>query len=352
MIDHHEFGPSSLGRIFHCAGSANLIRALRESGQLHKEDSEDAKEGTRLHGLIAEVFRDRSVLLYTEEDMQVVERCFWYARDNLPPGPNVVLVEERLEFEDMFGTADLIWRSHLGKYENAVDLVEWKTGRGELDQKTVSLQVQAYCVLASERWRDAELLVGHVYNPVTQESYRSEFTREELELSRSTIHLLIDRASKPDAKRTPHPAACKYCPARAHCPEATDLSFALAERPPQLPVDPKELGELYEKAKYAEAVIEGLLKEIRRRAIHEGLVPDGYEVQKRAAAAKIDDPVVALSLLREAGGTTEQFIAAGSWTLAALKRTTGLSDNRIKEVLGEAIVRCEDVYQLRKERSK
>ena len=109
----------------------------------------------------------------------------------------------------------------------------------------------------------------------------------------------MERSLDEDAELIPGLDQCRYCPARAHCPELQRESLALQPRLDALPADPARRGELLAKIKLARLAFEEIERVIREDAFSGSCMPEGFRVQTRRGAAKLIDTRGAFEVLRE-----------------------------------------------------
>jgi len=102
----------------------------------------------------------------------------------------------------------------------------------------------------------------------------------------------IEKAHNPDTYPTPSTSACKYCPAKLHCP-------ALREKAYELPLAPtkqltaKEVATWLEQGELVEAFYEELKKVATKRLEDGGAVPGWNLIPKRAIRKWRKDAVIA-----------------------------------------------------------
>ena len=235
MSDHHESGPSTLGRRYSCPGSAREERGLPDSTTIY------AEEGTNLHSLVERVLRLELHLdeIENEEHARLVGACVAFAGAHLPHDApleaevRMALVpeeEQRLsprEHAITYGTADLVaYDKHAGE----VFLVDWKFGRKEQTGASATLQVSAYVAMSMQR-HDAEVGYGWLYQPRLGHSYQVTIQRSELAAVVQKIEAVIDRVSDPEA---PVVAGdhCQYCRALGLCAATQEATREVAELVP------------------------------------------------------------------------------------------------------------------------
>jgi len=134
------------------------------------------------------------------------------------------------------------------------------------------------------------------------------------------IQGIVEAAMHPEAPRTPSPSACKYCRAKAICPEAGGVASELAVfTPAQVPALSNEsIADFLDKADVVEAFIEAIRDEAKSRLLQ------GHEIAGRKLASgrtsrSVEDPVEAFKAL-EQHLTPEQFTSACKVSIPQLEK--------------------------------
>lgn len=277
---------SGIHRIALCPGSW----ALEQSVPYVDETGEDAASGTRIHdawaGKTVELSADEAETLdaiksLEQEAIRTVfgeETPKQVSRDDirliLKCGQNVVLT----------GRPDVVYASG-----NRCLILDAKTGRLETPEAAENLQLRALAVLANHNSMEHcdEIAVGIISPWQKRRLTLAIYSWNQLYRAREEILGILKKAEVHKDTRIPSEDACKYCRAKAVCPEARGVALA----PPlnNIPVGTtpeaiaatltsKTLSEFLDRAKIAEKVIEACNDEAKRRLKAGEQVP-GYTLK-------------------------------------------------------------------------
>lgn len=293
-----------------CPGSVALEATLPDSS------SEYAEEGTRAHGVAAQVLNGTDWLQITGVDQEMIEnvgRYVDYVRTLAGDLP--LVIEQRVDFSDAvgvpdsFGTADCIV---LGPdYIHVIDL---KYGKGVKVDAGHNEQLMLYALGALN---DYGMLGNYktvrlsIVMPRLDHVSEWELTLDELEAFRSEVVVAAAAITGGDSTLAPAEKQCRFCKAKAICP-------ALAEKTAEIVVagfetlDPANVihhtNELERSdngrlAHYLDHVdlIEGWCKAVREesyRRLAEGQEVPGYKLVagKKGARKWADDEEVEKTL--------------------------------------------------------
>jgi len=310
---------SSMERYQLCPGSWNAERGIAE------ETSEDAEMGNRIHAVLA---GETVTPPLTDDEERVREMC----GDQLWKLCESTGCLRRLYTEERLWSLDGRWSGKpdvatLKDNGLAALVVDYKTGRGDVTDAASNLQLRALAVLvADEVWADAVTvaIVQPLAGPVSTCTYDSAA----LDMARSEITGIIDAIQKPDAPRIPSSKACKYCKAKATCPEA----LALAESAPlavsrdgrELVISPERIAEFLGQIPAIEAVVEAV-KAKARRMLEAGETVPGWTLKPGAERETITDPTTVFNRASVAGVNSEAFMACVSVTRGKLKDAVKLA---------------------------
>jgi hypothetical protein len=193
-----------------------------------------------------------------------------------------VSVEELLSILDTMkancqGTADVMaWDDDGARLE----IVDLKTGRNYVDAN--SSQMKLYALGAIKLMGDFQQIKLTIVQPQTGANRTHEMSLADLlAWEKDVVMPAIEKAFNPDSYPTPSRDACKYCPAKLHCP-------ALKEKAAAVPIKvTKELTE-DEIAYWLDQadLVEGFYEELRKYAtiqlVMGSTVPGWNLVPKRA----------------------------------------------------------------------
>lgn len=228
----------------------------------------------------------------------------------------------------IFGTVDrvIIRGTH-------VDVVDFKFGRGEIDDAEINIQGQAYMLGVMDKFPELETATVHFIIPRRDEVFTADFNRADMEGIRLRISLIVGKAMLSDAERIPNTEGCKYCKHKLSCPALNDKMLPLAKKyaktvddfelnlwgsySPAEIEDPEVLGKMLNVASVVDKWAEAAKKQATKLATDEGLEIPGYDLHFRTATAKIDDSQAAFDAVEHLL-SAEEFMNACNVTPSAL----------------------------------
>lgn len=228
----------------------------------------------------------------------------------------------------IFGTVDrvVIRGTH-------VDVVDFKFGRGEIDDAEINIQGQAYLLGVMDKFPELETATVHFIIPRRDEVFTADFNRADMEGIRLRISLIVGKAMLSDAERIPNTEGCKYCKHKLSCPALNDKMLPLAKKyaktvddfelnlwgsySPAEIEDPEVLGKMLNVASVVDKWAEAAKKQATKLATDEGLEIPGYDLHFRTATAKIDDSQAAFDAVEHLL-SAEEFMNACNVTPSAL----------------------------------
>lgn len=323
---HAKWSPSKLKYVELCPGFDG-----REGGV-----NPAAEMGTRIHEALEKMDLD---LLTDNWERLIAERCLETYQDIVERHgwtgqPYTTHHEIRLEIslgEDMetFGTCDVLLT--LGDVGIAVD---YKTGRGGIDDASINTQAQAY-VLGSFQ-RHPELSTIHFYFIVPQRDEVSFHTYKREDCGRIQLRLntVIRRAEQfqyvwknrggvPVEMFNPQPNLCEFCANQWKCHAVTTKVFDIANKygTDGLPVptkvhgsetdDPEDMAKLLRLVPVIQAWIDGVKARSKQMAFDEGTEIPGFDPKERAGRRSISSASAAWDALTQTlpDLTVEDFMA-------------------------------------------
>lgn len=315
---------SSFGRYSLCAGSFQIgLLVPRDEG------GPAAKLGVDVHAALA---GERGDL--TEEGESIYNLCLWHyekLKSDLLDGREIekTLLEQRLWWgNEWSGQADRIdlWNDY-GL------VVDWKTGRGEVEPAATNMQLRGLAVLAKRRFPQLQKVYVAIIAPMAGGVTLAEYDEEGLAAAKDEVLELIAEISKEHAPRTPAPSACKYCPARSVCPEISEKALSLPDSPAPTTLTSEKLSELLVACEYVEDYITALRAEAKNR-LTQGVPVKGWYMKDGAKKRAIEDPTAAYNILSEKM-SPEDFAGACSVSVTSLEKAyakcTGLKGKSAKE---------------------
>lgn len=164
------------------------------------------------------------------------------------------------------------------------------------------------------------------------------YDRNWLELARLKVLEILKASNTPNPPRIPGEKQCKYCRAKAHCPEARNTAMTAFDAPEQSValLTPDELGDYLGRIALVETVIDALKSEAKSR-LEKGEQVTGWKLKPGAEKSTVTDPQALFNRFSARGGTVPQFMAAITVTKGkfkdAFKAVSGLKGND----LGKAV---------------
>lgn len=301
---------SSAHRYAACPGSF----LLEQSIQRPDISGSDAQVGNRIHGYLAGegiALNEEEAKLAIDCRLQEVElaKVVFPFQDRLQ-----AMREKRLwEFDDNLlrswsGKPDVVY--HDG---NRALVIDYKTGRGDVQHATGNVQLRALAVLAQNSYGPFNEVTVAIIQPLTGEPTTCTYGADDLVRASSEMTRLMDEIRKSGQPRNPSTEACKYCKAKEVCPEVRGIVESLPALAPrdgvQIIMTPEQIAEFLEKAPLAEAVIESVRAKARRM-LEVGQTVPGWKLKPGTIRETITNPELAFSRFMDAGGTQAQFVGA------------------------------------------
>lgn len=313
MADHDAAGPSALPRIVACPGSLQLSEGEpNESGR-------DAKLGTAAHTVGAwGLTTGLDAIEFIGERIEVEGETFT-VDDEMAAAVQVYLdfvrtyhcdqiwVEERLDIPVIgtFGSCDVYG---IKRSERRLVVVDYKHGSGVLvsgedNHQTRAYAWGAYCRL--ERKEAIEVVDCAIVQPRMDNIVTARYTPDELKAWALEVGDIVHEARTAISPRLAWGKQCRFCPAKAKCPEVkkmvvdtTGVVFEDLTKPAPLSRE-AELAGILPKL----ALIEDWCTEVRadaNRLARAGKVIPGYKlVEGRRGNREWSDEKKAESLMKE-----------------------------------------------------
>ena len=200
-------------------------------------------------------------------------------------------------------------------------VLDYKTGRGDVWEASVNLQLRALAVLAVENYSLTEITVA-IIQPLAGKPTIARYTFSDLLVAVAEVSEVMARIKEPNQPRTPSEDACKYCRAKAICPEAQQAVAVIVSTQESAIIDPQELGRFLELAPVALKVIEAR-KDQAKSFIEAGGVIPGWKLKPGSLVEKITKPEVVWERCERLGMPSEGFMSLLKITKGALKTAIG-----------------------------
>jgi len=285
-MERIKLRPSAASRWIACPASVRLSEGIPDS-----PSGEAAQIGTAIHSLAEICWLSGDVpanhvgsivegITITQDNADFAQLHLDTIKE-LEANYDNVTVEEHLSILDTKkancqGTADVVAWDNEGE---CLEIADLKTGRGYVDAD--SSQMKLYALGAIKLMGDFQRIKLTIVQPQTGANRTHEMPLADLQAwEQDVVMPAIEKAYNPDTYPTPSTSACKYCPAKLHCPALK----AMAASPPvpvkELSAD--EISEWLAQGELVEAFFEELKKVAFTRLEGGGAVPGWNLVPKRA----------------------------------------------------------------------
>jgi CRISPR/Cas system-associated exonuclease Cas4 (RecB family) len=274
-----------------CPGSANL-----EAKAPPQIDSDDATEGTMLHAMIAK--EDFNVTHLTSDQAYCLRFCRDTVKEleeeHLNTESLTTLIEQELYWErpdNVFGHADLITHD-----DDLAIVVDYKFGRLPVETAEANMQLRAYACMAASNFGFSNVLAV-IIQPRAEGADRitmSIYGAEDFKQARKEIKAILEASKDPKAKRNPTVEGCRYCRAKANCPELSKQTDEIAIVSPKA-ITVSNAADFYRKAKIVEKHVDAIksaiflmvqIAESENRKIPGLTIEPGNKVRKITNAEK------------------------------------------------------------------
>lgn len=336
--------PSNLFRFDRCPGWWRVVPAPAA-----EEPSPEAEEGNLCHRAMTSLVSGSSDGPALNDDQ--AEACAWAMKEVAPMLADhpTMFAEINLNWHDMgmHGTADFVAIT-----PELVHVVDWKFGRGEVEEAQDNLQLAAYAIMASIRWPMHSAIVAHVIQPRLRKHDQAKYDNARLSEAARQIAEIRHRAENLTTL-VPGKPQCDWCPAKANCPELHKTT-ALVARTPEAAIastTAPELARLADMGRLARKCADAIDAEVKRR-IKAGEEVPGYSLmsQKQRVLGDIQEA------FRRLGIPAPEFLACCKASLpklaAALKTERGVSKadaDRIVEGELADIIAVEESVSIKRE---
>lgn len=324
---HAKWSPSKLKYVELCPGFDGREGNVNPAAEM----------GTRIHAALEHFNLD---LLSNDYERLIGERCLEaygniIERHKFDLMPVITHHEVRLKIslgEDLetFGTCDVLLLSG----PEAI-MIDWKTGKGGIDDAEINNQAQAYVLGAFQAHPEIDTLHFYFVIPqrdeVTYHTYRrSDCARIVLRLS--TIirrgeqfqYVWKNRGGIPVEMFNPQPNLCEFCANQWKCHAVTNKVFDIARKygTAGLPVpdnvhgsetdNPEDLAKMLRLKPVIEAWVAGISARARQMAFDEDTEIPGFEAKERAGRKTVSTALAAWEALKDTDPsvTVEDFLSA------------------------------------------
>jgi hypothetical protein len=240
----------------------------------------------------------------------------------------VAVIEKFMQF--IFGTVDRVIIT--GKH---VDIIDFKFGRGAIDDADINIQGQAYLLGVMDKYPELETATVHFIVPRRDEVLTHDYTKADMEDIRLRIDLLVSLATQESPDLRPNTEACRYCKHKLTCTALSDKLLPIAKKydkavgdfeldlwgsyAPAEIEDPDMLSKMLNVSQVVDRWAESVKRQALKLAIEEGLEIPGYDLHFRNASLKIKNGQDAYDALEHLL-TAEEFMEVCSVSITALSK--------------------------------
>ena len=169
-------------------------------------------------------------------------------------------------------------------------LYDYKTGFLEPEVATHNLQMRSLAVLVQFNYQDITDITTAIIQPrIRPEISLAQYDAGDLEKARVEVKAILDRAYTPGARRQPGPIQCKYCRAKATCPEAAELTHSLSKIEPGQ-ITAERLPELLDACSTAKKIIAAIESKAKSMLEANPTAVAGYTLKAGAKMTKVASP--------------------------------------------------------------
>jgi hypothetical protein len=170
-------------------------------------------------------------------------------------------------------------------------VVDYKTGRGDVEDAVGNLQLRALAVLVANipgTWIDE--VVAAIVQPLAGPPSVARYTIEDIVKAEEEIEAIMAKANATGQPRNPGPW-CQYCRASGteRCPESKANVTALATRPDAVPVENADVPRLLDACDAAEEAIANIRKHAKE-LLRQGVAVPGWQLKPGTVRETITDP--------------------------------------------------------------
>jgi len=286
-MERIKLRPSAASRWLACPASVRLCEGIPDS-----PSGEAAQIGTAIHALAEICWLSGDVpanhvgtvvegITITQENAEFAQLHLDTIKE-LEANYDNVTVEEHLSILDTKkancqGTADVVAWDNEG---DCLEIADLKTGRNYVDAD--SSQMKLYALGAIKLMGDFQRVKLTIVQPQTGANRTHEMLLADLlAWEMDVVMPAIEKAFNPDTYPTPSTNACKYCPAKLHCPALKEKAASVSLKPTK-ELTEDEMAYWLEQADLVEGFYEELRKHATLRLAGGTTVPGWQLVPKRA----------------------------------------------------------------------
>jgi Protein of unknown function (DUF2800) len=314
-MKEEKFSPSSYNSLEICPG----YRHRPDEGK----PAPAAEIGKEVHSALETGHIEE---LVNEDAKHMARQCADYIdallADKLPALPTQDFKERKLsiDFGNEIKTNGIIDRLII--YGQKGHVIDYKTGRLEVIDADVNLQLWAYVVAAFQAHPELQHITGHMLMPRQDEVTVSEFDRSFLPQMTLRINTIVRRAMECNPELfNPQPGLCIYCARQGNCPALGKKALLIANKlgvgltiPQSIKVSkdrPGDIPQILNLVPVIEAWANGQRKEALRLNLEEGVQIAGYQRVTRSLPRAVTSVLGAYEAVKDKM-TFEAYLAACS----------------------------------------
>jgi hypothetical protein len=336
-MERIKLRPSAASRWMACPASVHLSVGIPES-----PSGEAAQIGTAIHALAETCWQTeddpKNYIDKLVEGIRITEQNAEFAQlhidtiKRLETDLGRVLVEQHGTVLDtmqlqLAGTCDVVGYS---VKDSIIEIVDLKTGRNFVSEDSAQLKIYALAMM--KELGDFQTIRLTIVQPQVGVNRTHEMSLYDLLQWRDNeLMTAVNEIATMNAYPTPSRDACKYCPAKLHCP-------ALRDKAHELPLEPtKELSDSeiavwLEQGEFVEAFYEELKKVATKRLEGGAAVPGWNLVPKRAIRKWVEGADLTVLPL-----DYEQLYKEEKITPAQAEKLLGKADKHLLDDLTEKV---------------
>ena len=200
-------------------------------------------------------------------------------------------------------------------------IYDHKTGYHEAIEATRNHQLRALAVLAWENVPSLVEITVAIFQPrVFPEITKTVYELEDLKRAQNEIRATLEKIADPMARRTPGPVQCRYCRAKADCPEAASLAAELTKvNVAEISAD--RVVQMLDVCETAKGIIKAVEARAKELLEEDPNSLDGWTLRPGAKKSKIVDPVLLFGRLNKYHGIeSPEFVKVVDINKTALKK--------------------------------
>ena len=167
---------------------------------------------------------------------------------------------------------------------------DYKTGYAEPIEATHNLQLRALAVLVQQNDPDITEVTTVIIQPrIRPEISMATYHADDLQKATAEVKAILDRAYTPGARRQPGPIQCKYCKAKADCPEAQELAVSLS-KVDTASITAERLPDLLNACSAAKKIIQAIESQAKEILTQDPSMIPGWGLKSGATISKVVNP--------------------------------------------------------------